>query len=505
MANGSGWRIPDSYHRVLLLASATVVVVWSAALLPSGCQSQVEVASTRRSDLPKSPLEKLDRGASQIAPPPTPTESLAATAPTRPKPPVLRPALPTTEPIMRVRVATLRAEPIVLSHASGWLWMKPQNAAQGFTVRTPVSVQLTASGWRVSESSGTNAAAQVDLKSSGVLEIQSPQGSAAELQWKGGLWPGAATLIPRSDVGPDTADLVFAVPMETYLPGVLAKELYKGWSRETYRAQAVAARSYALCEHAWWQGRRAFDVVAGQGSQAWIGSTADAVSRDAVRDTRGEYLIFDARVVPAYYSSCCGGAPASATDAIRDGSWMDIAPLIVDQRGDARPKDCCEKSPTAHWKISLPVAELTRRLNAWAQQESRKDLGGLSSVKSVVVAESNAAGRPITFRITDTSGRKVLWGSEDFRYGVNSGSAGNKDSLKSGFITLRIDGGKATIDGRGHGHGAGMCQFGAQTMGKAGRNHFEILRRYYPGASIETAPTDSAVIGDAQASLPTTQ
>ena len=87
----------------------------------------------------------------------------------------------------------------------------------------------------------------------------------------------------------------------------------------------------------------------------------------AVRDTRGEYLVFDGRVVPAYYSSCCGGAPASATDAIREGSWMDIAPLNVVSAQNARTKDCCEKAPTARWKVTLPIADFTRRLNNEAQ------------------------------------------------------------------------------------------------------------------------------------------
>lgn len=497
MEGPGGWRIPDSYHRWLLLAVGTVAVVWSVALLPSGCQSD---ASARRTELPQSPLEGRTPGTAPAAK--TSGTTAVAKAPELPKPPAQRPLVPTTEPVMRVRVASLRGEPIVLSHASGWLWMKPQNAAQGRTVRTPVSLQPTDGGWRMVEASGTTAASRVDLRGSGTLSIEPPRGSSAEIQWKGGAWPGAATLVSRPDIGSDAADLVFAVPMETYLPGVLAKELYKGWSREAYRSQAVAARSYAMCEHAWWEGRRHFDVVAGQSSQAWVGATADATSRDAVRDTRGEYLVFDGRVVPTYYSSCCGGAPASATDAIREGSWMDIAPLTVDGREDARPKDCCEKAPTARWKVTLPIAEFTRRLNAWAQDEGRKDLTKLVTVKSMVVAEANAAGRPVSFKISDGKGHVALWGSEDLRYAVNAGATGSKDTLKSGYVSPRFDGSKITLEGRGHGHGAGMCQFGAEAMGKSGRDHRQILTRYYPGSTIAQMPTGGAAASSEQASMP---
>jgi len=304
--------------------------------------------------------------------------------------------------------------------------------------------------------------------------------------------------VRRTDEGGGVADLVFAVPMETYLPGVLAKELYKGWSEEAYRAQAVAARSYALCEHAWWDGRRHYDVVAGQSSQAWIGATADPTSRRAVRDTAGEYLVFDGRVVPAYYSSCCGGAPASATDAIREGSWMDIAPLTVDSASDARARGCCEKAPTARWKMSIGTAELARRLDAWATREGRQDLGSLAGVKSITVAETNPAGRPVSFRITDPRGRKVLWDAEDLRYAVNAGASGSKDSLKSGFVSPRVENGRVILEGRGHGHGAGMCQFGAEAMGRAGRDHRAILARYYPGAQVIRAGSDAG----ARASMP---
>lgn len=163
---------------------------------------------------------------------------------------------------------------------------------------------------------------------------------------------------------------------------------------------------------------------------------------------------------------------------------MDIGPLVVDGREDARRSGCCEKAPTARWTVSLGTTELARRIDAWAQREGRKDLAGLVGVKSIVVAEANPAGRPVSFRITDPRGRKVLCDAEDLRYAVNAGASGSKDSLKSGFLAPRIEGGRVVFEGRGHGHGAGMCQYGAEAMGRAGRGHVAILTRYYPGAQV---------------------
>jgi stage II sporulation protein D len=40
-------------------------------------------------------------------------------------------------------------------------------------------------------------------------------------------------------------------------------------------------------------------------------------------------------------------------------------------------------------------------------------------------------------------------------------------------------------DGRGFGHGVGLCQFGAEAMANAGRDVVQVLQTYYPGAQIE--------------------
>jgi stage II sporulation protein D len=488
MEGSGGWQPPPSAHRWLAMAAALALVAWTMALLPGGCQSGP--SASRTPGLPQSPLERA-RAAGVVEPP-----SMAErTPPARPMPPLERPMIPSTEPVIRVRVAADATEPFVLSHPSGWLWLKPTDQAQGRTVRSPVRIEATPSGWRVAESASSSR--RIDLSGGAALEVHPPNGDDDEIQWRGGSWPGQATLV-RRDRG---VDLVFAVPIETYLPGVLAKELYKGWHPAAYRAQAIAARSYAMCEKAWWEGRRHYDVVAGQASQAWIGATADATSREAVENTRGEYLVFGGRVVPAYYSSCCGGAAASATDAIRDGSWMDIDPLrVVDQRSRRR-SGCCEKAPTASWKVTMKADEFTRRLNAWAGDNGRKDLPQLGTVRSISVAESNPAGRPVLFRLRDGRGRTALWASEDLRYAVNAGSNGRGDSLKSGYLDPRVGGGMVTLQGRGHGHGTGMCQYGAQAMAVAGKDHDAILRRYYPGAAVKVSssgPSAESLVSDAR-------
>jgi stage II sporulation protein D len=473
--------------------AALVIVAWGFITLPGGCETTAPPARARL-PLPGSPL---DRSGTSDAATASAGDGHVIEDPGKPKipPPQERPQPPTTEPTIRVRVATLHGA-AHLTHPSGWLWVKGDSADAGRTFRAPIAITPDDGGWRVVE---RGAAAGFLVKGEGPLLVKAPANASGSIQSGGVAYLGDATLTRRSDIDAGAADLVFAVPLEEYLPGVLAKELYKGWQPATYEAQAIAARSFAVCEIEWWKNRRHFDVVAGEKSQAWVGATTDAKSQAAVRATRGEYLVFEGRVVPAYYSSCCGGEPSSAVDSIRDGTWTKIEPLTIGSEMKGPRTACCEKSPTARWRASFAASETADRLNAWARQSGHRDLGPLNGIKSMTVARRNPAGRPMAFLIVDRGGRKFTWDAEDFRTAINSGADGARDSLKSAAVEPRIEGGRLVLEGRGHGHGAGMCQYGAEAMAKAGRPARAILARYYPGATIVDTPAAAASVASLRA------
>ena len=487
MAVNSGWQPPTHAGKFFATLASLVIVSWGYMTIPSGCESTSPTRS--RTALPGSPLEKKSDGSSVVA---AGTAAVAADNVEKPKtpPPQERPFPPTAQPDIRVRVAAVRGEPVQLTHPTGWLWLKGENAQVGRTFRAPIAVYPVDDGWRIVEANGTTQASNFRLKESGALQVEAPKNSRGEIQFGGSAYLGIAKIVRRADIDANASDLVFIVPLEEYLPGVLAKELFKGWQVNTYQAQAIAARSYAACEMEWWRKRRHYDVVAGQASQAWVGATSDAKSLDAVASTRGQYLVFDGRVVPAYYSSSCGGLPASAVDSIRDGTWTQIAPLNVTEK--SRRTQCCEKSPAAKWQASFPIAETVDRMNDWSKQAGRKDLGPMNGVKSFVVGDRNSLGRSMTFFITDRNGKKFTWDTGDFRAAMNAGAESSRDSLKSSALEPRMDNGRLILDGRGYGHGAGMCQYGAEFMGKSGRSARSILERYYPGATIVTMPENSS-------------
>ena len=418
----------------------------------------------------------------------------APTAAEKPKPkpqPVERPAPPTTEPSIRIKSGSLpKDSPKIEVRGPGpQLWIVERGSSQpGVAARAPVEFAWTANGWRVTEAARTADARVVAVPARARLDISALRGEPQKLTAFGSTWPGTIRLVPQPEDLDNPVDVVHELPMEEYLPGVIAKELFNGWGVATHRAQAIAARSWALCEMEMWRTRRHFDAVAGEQGQAWIGATAHKRSLDAVAATRGQVLVFTSRVVPAYYSSCCGGARAAARDAISTSVVNDIAPLSV-SGSDGR--DCCSWSPTYRWQLKFDAATIAQTLPAWARAEGFASLFKVDGIRRVEIAERNKAGRPVLFTITDAKGGVFGVPAERLRWALNADPRDPqnlrpaKERVKSAFFEPFLAGRELVLSGRGHGHGVGMCQYGAEAMSKKGSTMQAILARYYPGAAVE--------------------
>lgn len=410
---------------------------------------------------------------------------------------------------MRVRLMRRAAgEPVeIAAEGSGrqWLRIGRLGGASGhpgdpsavlMVVASPIRVNADDRGWIIVD--GTGHRSVVDGVSA--IEIGATRGQEPMVRVQGTSYPGVIQLVsraadseaeaspamgmgltPESAIPPRGMDVVNVLPIETYLPGVVAKELYASWKPETYRAQVIAARSYACMEIAWWRGRRHFDVVAGQASQAYIGRTDNAVANRAARESRGQLLVFQGKVVPAYYSSACGGLSANARDAISDHPVNDVQPI------QARPpRNCCEWAPVFRWRSEQGADHAAQRLRSWTAERPRWRIGRLGPVQGIEVVTVNEFGRPVIYRITD--GREsVELPSEPLRMALNlsGGSVGSlRNPVRSGFFAATVRSGTVVLAGQGFGHGVGMCQHGAEGMARSGARGEEILAVYYPGAGI---------------------
>ncbi len=318
-----------------------------------------------------------------------------------------------------------------------------------------------------------------------LLHVASPGGAVQVALPRDGQWalpriyPGTLVVRANSSAGLLVLNLV---DVESYVGSVVASEVVPRFSTEAYRAQAVAARTYALYGMLEAESSgAAWDVSAGEGSQVYTGYREDSPGRrgrDAAEFTRGIVCTWDdngrARLFPTYYSSVCGGISQSGSIF---GKASDVPPL-------AGGVVCtwCDIAPASSYRwdtVTLSLPELQQRLVG-----RYSEIGGICPLMGVEVAATAAGGRPSRIRLLGTGGRTHELSAENFRLAVDSRGR----QLKSTMFDLRMKGSTVLFEnGRGFGHGLGLCQWGMEGQARAGRHAGEILAHYYPGMRLTRA------------------
>ncbi len=117
--------------------------------------------------------------------------------------------------------------------------------------------------------------------------------------------------------------IVNSLPLEEYLMGVVPAEMPSRWNQEAHRAQAIAARSYALAN----LNKRAshgYDLKDTPQDQAYGGASSETKQTTiAVLSTKGEVLTYDNKIIPAYYHASSGGKTIPAGEI-----WAHDLPYI---------------------------------------------------------------------------------------------------------------------------------------------------------------------------------
>jgi stage II sporulation protein D len=282
-------------------------------------------------------------------------------------------------------------------------------------------------------------------------------------------------------VGNDQFDVVNEVDIEGYLKGVLARELFSSWHEETYRAQAIVSRTYALYESRMNGPGREFDLYCDQRSQVYGGLSAEtAKSRDAVDATHGIVLAYgppgQERIFKAYFSSCCGGITQSAADAFGDPATPPLSEQLIGPR--------CNASPHFNWgPVVIAKTELGRRVRAWAVEHNRPERT-IGDVDRLDIQFQNRFGRPVRFVLTDTHGVRFSMSGEDFRQAFNTQPGAGPTIFSSFFKPVNEPTDIRLIDGHGFGHGVGFCQWCAEAEAWQGIRHEIIATSAYPGSRL---------------------
>ncbi len=277
------------------------------------------------------------------------------------------------------------------------------------------------------------------------------------------------------------------VPMDAYLAGVLPREILNSWEPETFRAQAIAARTFALYQILTESKDKPWDVSNDVTSQMYGGIAGETrKSRAAVADTRGEVLTatFDGRtgIFCSFYSATTGGATQDPFEAWGESP---VSTLSARKIGDLE-----NISPLAHFTwppLYISKSDISRCVRSWGERNGFSHLLALGPIKSVRITKRNGiTGRPTELTLTDIANRVAPIRAEEFRQSLLYDPESLAPKPFSSFFDIRDAGDSIElVNGRGHGHGIGMSQWGAQSLALQGRSYTQILAFFYPGASLQ--------------------
>ena len=277
----------------------------------------------------------------------------------------------------------------------------------------------------------------------------------AQLTWNQNTYTGRFYVVPVSN---NKFNLVEHVALENYLYGVLPYEMSPSWPLEALKAQAVAARTYTLktLENV---KTKTFDLYSDVRSQMYkgTGKRYDNVTK-AVDQTRGEVLMYNKKLFFTYYHGNCGGG----TDDVK--SWNFKVSSIKPLSGTSCKFDSHSKS--YEWTMNVPREKVESYLR-------KAGLNG--TVKTIKPSSKTSTGRAIHLIVHTSKGAKTVPCGE-FRLATG---------IRSCKLThIKVNGHQVRFEGRGYGHGIGMCQDGANGMAKEKHSYKEILKHYYPGSTL---------------------
>ena len=319
----------------------------------------------------------------------------------------------------------------------------------------------------------------------------------------------------RLVVESDKITAINVLPVEQYLASVISSEMRATSAVELLKAHAVISRSWLLAqidkrrklsnrpngffsfikkddELIRWYDREdhtIFDVCADDHCQRYQGITRANSPKveEALQATRGQILMYGDEICDARFHKCCGGDteefqycwednPKPYLVSVHDAATPDGDPFC----NTSDPKilsevlnDYDRETPDFYrWTVEYTAGELSRlvseRLNA--------DFG---EITDLVPLERGRSGRIWKLKIVGTRKTFIIGKELEIRRALSRShlysSAFDVEKTATGF----------RLNGKGWGHGVGLCQIGAAVMGERGYNYKEILLHYYKHAEIK--------------------
>lgn len=257
-------------------------------------------------------------------------------------------------------------------------------------------------------------------------------------------------------------DTIEEVPLEKYVEGVVAGEMPVSFELEALKAQAVAARSYAM-KHIETSSDSEYDVVDTVMNQvylddeylkdAWKDSYVEKINKikKAIIETRGQYLLYNDTVIDALFFSTSVGKTENSEEVFNetvpylrsvDSSWDSKTSPVFSETNTYSKKDF-------YSKLGLTISD---KLNI-----EIKDTTSTGRIKEIIINGKTFTGTQVSTKL----------------------------GIRSTYFSIVENDTSITVTTKGYGHGVGMSQYGAEGMAKEGYTYDQILKYYYQGVEIK--------------------
>ena len=274
--------------------------------------------------------------------------------------------------------------------------------------------------------------------------------------------------------------LINQLPLEKYLEGVVPSEMPASYHKQALMAQAVCARTYAVCQlkEKHLEKEYGADVDDSVNYQVYGNLQGDEETNRAVRLTKGVIMCQNGEPVTAYYFSTSAGM--TSTDEIwgadKAASYLKSVECDFDQ-----------DTPWSSWNVEIPWEILEGRL---------QDIDGSCTLEGIQIVKKSNSGAVTGVDLFTEKGNVNLEGEYKIRefFSPQTLSITEKDGtvitggklLPSAYFELKTEAGQSVqILGKGYGHGVGMSQNGANEMAKLGYGWREILNYFFNNITLE--------------------
>ncbi len=210
------------------------------------------------------------------------------------------------------------------------------------------------------------------------------------IQIGGSAYRGVLEVVATgSDAG--SLNAINAVPIDQYVKGVIANESPSSWPAAALRAQAVAARSYALSVQTDGNG---FDLYNDTRSQVYEGLASETAATNQAADaTKGQVLMYGGEIAETYFSACSGGH----TESVQNVFFGASVPYLV---GVPDPYDYY--CPLHSWVLRFSGPEISAKLGGYLQ----------GRLQRIVITQRGASPRILWARLYGSGGVSKIRGDQ---------------------------------------------------------------------------------------------